>query len=196
MSIIHDALKKVQEKNNAGPVQPPAAYQEPVQPTEQTKPQDKISIPLLVAVICAIVAMIFAALPQLTPRKISAPLHPGVTTQSPTVTEQKTLELKPVANEPEGPSSDTVSQAVANEVSSPVTPAIKPSTQKIVDPNDPLSGIQIEGVMDMNGKKAALINGNVYEEGQTIYGKIISEITFDSLTIIDNGRRRIFPIKP
>jgi hypothetical protein len=196
MSIIHDALKKVQQTNNAGTPTPTAPYQDPFQPPQQEKPQDKISIPLLVAVICAIVAMVFAALPQLAPRRISALPAPAATTQAPAAPEQKTPEPKPVAAAPKTSSSAAVSKAVANAVASPVMPAIKPSTQKIVDPNDPLSSIRIEGVMDLNGKKTALINGNVYEEGQTIYGKIISEITFDSLTVIDNGHKRIFSSKP
>lgn len=196
MSIIHDALKKVQQTNNAGTPAPLAPYQEPVQPPEQPKPQDKISIPLLVAVICAIVAMVFAALPQLTPRKIAAPAAPAAVAQAPAALEKKQPDQKPAAAEPKPPSSDTVSKAVANAVASPVIPALKPPAQKIIDPNDPLSSVQIEGVIDMDGKKAVLISGNVYEEGQTIYNRIITEITFDTLTVIENGQKRTLPIKP
>jgi hypothetical protein len=196
MSIIHDALKKVQQTNTHGASTPPSSYPDPVQPPEQQNPQDKINIPLLVAALCAVIAMIFAILPQITQKKISAPMAPAAVTQIPTTSEKKQPDPTPAAPAIKTPSSDTMSKAVANAVSSPVMPAIKPSTQKIVDPNDPLSSIQIEGVMDMNGKKTALINGNVYEEGQTIYGKIISEITFDSLTVIEDGRKRIFSTKP
>ena len=198
MSIIHDALKKVQQTNNAGPSTPPPYSQEPSQePAQQPRPQDKISIPLLVAAICAVIAMLFAALPVVTPKKIST--APAQTTQAPVapVTVQPVQEapaavVKP--QEPPPPSSDTMSKAIANAMAVPTTPALP--VQKIIDPNDPLSGVQIEGVMDMGGKKAALINGNVYEEGQTIYGRIITEITFDTLTVIENGQKRTLPIKP
>ena len=195
MSIIHDALKKVQQTNNVGTPAPLAPYQEPVQPPEQPKPQDKMSIPLLVAVICAIVAMVFAALPQLTPRKIAAPAATAQT-PVPVTPEKKQPGPKPAVAQPQSPSSDTVSKAVANAVASPVIPALKPPAQKIIDPNDPLSSVQIEGVIDMDGKKAVLISGNVYEEGQTIYNRIITEITFDTLTVIENGQKRTLPIKP
>ena len=203
MSIIHDALKKVQQTSNPGPAAPLAPYQEPVQPPEQPKPQDKINIPLLVAALCAVIAMIFAVLPHITPKKAAVPPSPAVTAQASAVTsqvpaapEKKLAEPKPAAASPETPSSGAVSKAVANAMAAPVMPALKPPVQKIVDPNDPLSSIHIEGIMDMNGKKAVLISGNVYEEGQTIYGRIISEITFDRLTIIENGQKRIFAIKP
>lgn len=190
MSIIHDALKKVQQTNNTGVSTPPPPYQEPVRPPEQPKLQDTINIPLLVAALCAVIAMIFAILPQIAPKKTAAPAASASTL------EKKQPAPEAAAPAVKTPSSDSMSKAVANAVSTPVMPAIKPAAQKIVDPNDPLSSIQIEGVMDMNGKKVALISGNVYEEGQTIYGKIISEITFDSLTIIEDGRKRIFSTKP
>ena len=34
-----------------------------------------------------------------------------------------------------------------------------------------------------DGKAVALINDNVYEEGQTIYGRIIASITLDSVKV-------------
>ena len=190
MSIIHDALKKVQQTNNAGLPTPPTPSQETAPSPETAKAQDKTSLPLLVAVICAVVAMIFAALPQFTPKKTTAPSTPvAAAPVSPAVP------TKQPVPEPAAPSTNTISKAVANAVAAPTQPPSAP-VQKIVDPNDPLSSIQIEGVMDMGGKKAVLINGNVYEEGQTIHGRIISSITFDSLTVMENGQKRIFPIKP
>ena len=51
--------------------------------------------------------------------------------------------------------------------------------------------------MDMgSGKKVALISGNIYEEGQTILGRIIAEISVDSITVMDNGKKRILPVNP
>ena len=196
MSIIHDALKKVQQMNNAGRSIPETPFQGPVPVPDQTGTRDKMNIPLLVAALCAVVAMAFAALPQLTAKKNAAPAAPAVATQIPAAPKKEQPTPKPVTPAPQNPSANTMSKAVANAMASPVMPALKPPAQKIVDPNDPLSNIQVEGVMDMDGRKVALINGNIYEEGQTIYGHIISEITFDSLTIIENGRKRIFATKP
>ena len=47
----------------------------------------------------------------------------------------------------------------------------------------------------MGGKVVALINGNIYEEGQTVNGRLIAEITFDSVTIMENGNKRIMSTK-
>jgi hypothetical protein len=194
MSIIHDALKKVQQTNPGAAPLPPTPSQDPAQPSDPTKNQDRTNIPLLVAALCAIIAMIFAALPQVMPKKTAVPTSPAAAIQVAITSEKKQLAPKTAAAQPPSPSAGTMSKAIANAMTSPVMPAMKP--QKIVDPNDPLSSIQIEGVMDMDGKRVVLISGNIYEEGQTIYGRIIEKITFDDLTVIENGQKRIFPIKP
>jgi hypothetical protein len=194
MSIIHDALKKVQQTNPGGAPTASLNSQEPAQAPEPTKTQDKTSIPLLVAALCAVIAMVFAALPQFTPKKNATPSAAAVITPVSITTPSQPVS-EPTLSAPiaTGPSANTVSQAVAHAVAAPPAPT---PTQRVIDPNDPLSNIQIEGIMDMGGKKVVLINGNVYEEGQTIHGKIISEISFDSLSVIDEGRKRTFKIKP
>ena len=188
MSIIHDALKKVQQTNpQANHHIQPAPAQTPGQTPEPIKTKDQLNIPLLVAALCAVVAMLFAALPQLAVRR--APPAPI------TVVQPQAEESKPAV-----PSNNTIAQVITGAVTVPAVPATQPVAEqpqkKPVDPNDPLSSIQIEGVMEMGGKKAVLINGNVYEEGQTIYGRIITNVTFDTLTIMENGQKRTFPIKP
>ena len=55
--------------------------------------------------------------------------------------------------------------------------------------------VHIEGIMSMGGKMTALINGDVYEEGQRVNGKTISDISFDSVTILDNGEIKILSTK-
>ena len=191
MSIIHDALKKVQQMNNTGASLPQAPFPQP-EPAPGPEPRgEKMNIPLLVAAVCAVVAMVFAALPQLTARKAQAPAPAAAPAPR-----QEQPAPRPVAEAPRAPSERSMSEGVASAVTPPALSAMKPPVQRIIDPNDPLSSIQVEGVMDMEGRKVVLINGNIYEEGQTIYGHIISEITFESLTIIENGRKRIFPSKP
>lgn len=104
---------------------------------------------------------------------------------------------------PAPPSSQTMARALAGAVAVPTVPAQsqhvpvkEPQAHKPVDPNDPLGSVQIEGVLERGGKKTVLINGNIYEEGQTIYGRIIMQISFDELTLIENGRKRVLRIKP
>ena len=195
MSIIHDALKKVQaaspEKSPEKTTPPPASAQGP-----SPKAPEKTSVPLWVAAACALIAMIFAVLPQITPKQPAATPAPATAPAEP---------VKPEAAAPQTttPSTNALAKAVSGAVAVPVVPKAEPPVppqeqqpQQTIDPMDPLSNIHIEGVIDMGGKKAVLINGNVYEEGQTIRGKIISEVTFETLTIMDDGRKRTFPIKP
>ncbi|MBF0330603.1 MAG: hypothetical protein HQL17_01595 [Candidatus Omnitrophica bacterium] len=191
MSIIHDALKKVQQTKPAAvpPSRPPAQAQYQPQPNQQ---DDKINIPLLVAAICAIVAMIFAALPYIALKMNQVPPQPmAAAPRAPNKPTPQPL-----------PSPNAMTRAITSALSAPAvfTPSITiPPTKPhktTVNSDDPVANIQVEGILDMKGKKAALINGNIYEEGQTIYGKVIVEITFNSLTIIDNGQKRTLSIKP
>ena len=194
MSIIHDALKKVQQTSNAGISTSTPPAQEPAQLSKKNSAPDRTSILLFVATTCAIVAIIFAALPQFAPKKPI--IIPALVTDANTPSHREAKQ-PPDINAKNTPSTaGTSSLTVTNDVNAPATPTAPSPTQKIADPNDPLSSIKIEGVLDMGGKKAVLINGNVYEEGQTIHDRIISEITFDTLTILDEGRKRTFPIKP
>jgi type II secretory pathway component PulC len=64
-----------------------------------------------------------------------------------------------------------------------------------MEPEDPLSLIRVQGIVQKEGKLAVLINDNVYEEGQTVFGRIIARVSPDTVTFMDNGRLRTFPVK-
>jgi hypothetical protein len=185
MSIIHDALKKVQEKNakeaqrlpQAEAPRPAAAATPPT--TAQRPRENPFTIALLGILIIGILAFgILSNIPK--------PPHKGIAIsayQIP-ISKNETPALSPL------PATQPVA-AKPVEAHAPAEP--KPQ----VDPNDALASIRIEGIMDMGkGKRVALINGNMYEEGQTIYGQPITQVTLDSVTIVDNGKERIFPVKP
>ena len=196
MSIIHDALKKVQRSNPGST--PEIAMPAPSQPRlpDPASGPDKISVPLLVAAICAAIAMLFAALPQIAAKRPAMTVervHPAAPAP----------DLLSSTSVPVPPSAQTMARALADAVAVPTVPAQsqhvpvkEPQAHKPVDPNDPLGNVQIEGVLERGGKKTVLINGNIYEEGQTIYGRIIMQISFDELTLIENGRKRVLRIKP
>ena len=196
MSIIHDALKKVQRSNPGGTPQPAASTPPQPQATVPVNVTDKINIPLLVAALCAIIAMLFAALPQIASRRPATPVE----TVSSAARPQPAQNLPLPVSVP--PSSHTMAKALAGAVAVPTVPSTvrfpvkEQAPREPADPNDPLGNIQIEGVLETGGKKAVLINGNIYEEGQTIYGRIIMQISFDALTVIDNGSKRVLRIKP
>lgn len=192
MSIIHDALKKVQEKNaklTPPPAQAPSIREQAVSPDADTSLPQTHSRPLtilLLGTLSIVVIIIFAILWSVAKgtTEHAAPassVQPAETIPAP---------QQPVAAEviPQTPAPAPTSLNLATSVLAPAAPQI--------DPNDPLSSLRIEGIMDMGDKKVALISGNIYEEGQTIYGKIIAEITLDSVTIVDNGSKRTFPVNP
>ncbi len=195
MSIIHDALKKVQQTK---PATPSTKSLPPVPAQPPAKQDDKVNIPLFVAALCAIVAMIFAALPYIALKMNPPPEQPApAATPIATPTPQK-----PPPPPPPLPTSKIMTNAILRAITIPIlsTPAVTiPKTRpldKTTNSDDSFKDIQVEGVLDMGGKKAVLINGNIYEEGQTIYGKAISEITFNSLTIVDNGKKRTISVTP
>ena len=159
MSIIHDALKKVQQSTPAQPA-PVAAPDPAVREIIVKKP---LNIPLLGGIICVVMIM------------IAVLLQPAA---------------KPPAATPAAPA-----PAPAAVVNAPAD-AVQPAPPQVAALADPLSTIQIEGVMDMDGKKVVLISGNIYEEGQTIKGAIITRITFDTLTVTRDGQEHNLPVKP
>jgi hypothetical protein len=159
MSIIHDALKKIQKDK---PSQSEFSYADetPVMSSQEENsatPKKSINLPLIAVALCAIMALFFAVLPRMANKqKISAP---ATALPAPIKTPAAPFQI--------------------------FTPA--PQDQNV---------IRIEGIMDMGDKKTALINGNVYEEGQTFNGKMIAKITFEAVTFVDNGKELIVSIKP
>ena len=199
MSIIHDALKKVQQSNPGGAPKPAAPLPPQPRTPDPANMPERTNIPLLVAVLCAAIAMLFAALPHFTSKGPAA----SVKNEKPAALPQPAQNVPPPVPGPVPPSTHAMAQALAGAVAVPTVPAgaqtvpvKEPTPREPADPNDPLGSVQIEGVLETGGKKAVLINGNIYEEGQTIYGRIIMQISFDELTVIDNGRKRVLRIKP
>jgi hypothetical protein len=91
----------------------------------------------------------------------------------------------------------TAPQPVTPPAPAPAPTVVPPVQAKPTTPPAPVNnGLHIEGVMDMGGKMVALINGNIYEEGQAVNGNIIAVITFESVTIMENGVKKILSTKP
>jgi hypothetical protein len=78
-------------------------------------------------------------------------------------------------------------------MSAPLPVVSSPDVRNAV-PEEPGS-LRLEGIMDMGAKKVALINGDVYEEGQVVDGKIIAEISLNSIAVMDNGTKKVIPLK-
>ncbi len=163
MSIIHDALKKVQNSKSAsaGPDSPVSGAPDPSLATSRSAgihPGDhppviprKVLIALMVltsVVVLAILLILIGLAKQTT-------LHPKIVLEEPPV---------------------TVSVAVPGQATSVQEP------------------LRLEGIMNMGAKKVALINGNIYEEGQAVEGMTVIKVTDTNVTVQANGVERVLKI--
>lgn len=180
MSIIHDALKKVQNKD-------PGKVKAASRPSESTDPAPALKLApgnLRFILLCGF--LILAALAWTYVR-----LQPPRETAEVMITAFK-IPIGSVPGAPRdlsipAPPAAFAEAPLSGEGSSPLAP----------EPADPLAAIRIEGIMDMGGgKHVALINGNMYEEGQTLHGRTIHQITLESVTVLDQGQERILAVKP
>ena len=183
MSIIHDALKKVQAQT---PGQPAVKQPQPTGPSIQPQatpaltPDDtRRSLTILMAAVLTVAVIVILAV--LFKVATDTTQHPGPMT--PAVTPVQTPVQTPAQAPTQAPTQAAVPKPQPpRKPAAPLTPAY--------------NGLRIEGIMDMNGKKIALINGNVYEEGQTVNSCLIEAITLESVTIIENGIKKVLPTKP
>jgi hypothetical protein len=146
MSIIHDALRKVQA-------------QSPVNETPAAADTSRHPLTIIIAVVLSFtILIIFGILYKLT---VDTTRHGQAATSTPPA-----------------------------RITAPQHPSSAPTAGPI-NSNDP----RVEGVMDMSGTMRALINGNVYEEGQSFNGLTITKISFDTITVVENGAERKLPVK-
>ncbi len=179
MSTIHDALKKVQDKNpELQPTKPklnpvtgqPISLNPSIQPPGTPRAKDpkgpkmflkilgQISFLLILIASCLIAAKHYGFLDriQLPEWKISLP-------------------------------------SIKSKPNNPYT--IKTVKDKQQPPPQSLSDLHISGIMSLNGKTIVLINGAIYEKGGKILNAEILSISTDQITVSENGMKRILRIK-
>ncbi len=176
MSIIHEALKKVQQTTSPG--QPPRSPAVPpgdnATTPSSTAPAPAVPTPLTISLLTVLGTAIFIILVILIKLAVE-------TTQHPRLVSSQQKNAVPLQTEQAPPPAPTAPTPAA-------TPTTKPTASE-----DPF---RIEGIMDMGNKKVALINGNVYEEGQSVNGLLIVGIELNQITVMDNGARRVIPTRP
>lgn len=177
MSIIHDALKKVQtnlqeqeqsgpkrfelEPLGGGPLTPPQPKVEPA-PRKITAsgtapaPRPKSPKGRLIFLFAALCAAAYITYTQYSPQ--IAPLKRSI-------------------------------QSMARSVPAVTLPA--PSPTPVADPNV----LKLEGVMNNNGAMLALINGKIYEEGSAINGAKIVRIGENTVTISRDGEEEVLQVR-
>jgi hypothetical protein len=159
MSIINDALKKVQqnfEKHKK------ALSEAPVD--EIPRPKEKFS-KLSQAIIMASFAgsiLFLVAFVIFSPK-------------------QKKIELPPAA------ATSTPAANVATQVSPVIPPAPKPPAEKLYSSKTRIGGFTLNGIVSMDGGYVALINNKIVKEGESIGSRRIIGISKEEVKVFDNG---------
>ena len=76
----------------------------------------------------------------------------------------------------------------------PPIPTNLPAISNTPKTNAPVT-LNIHGVMSNNTGNVALINDQVYQEGDEVDGVKIVKISLDSITVINNGKEETIPVK-
>jgi|GEM_PF-3994629 len=172
MSIIHDALKKVQEQQPEPKRFELEPLGGPVTPREQPKvgpaprkitasgmapaPKPKSPKGRLVFLFAALCAAAYITYTQYSPQ--IAPLKRSI-------------------------------QSMARSVPAVTLPA--PSPAPAADPN----ALKLEGVMNNNGAMLALINGKIYETGSEVNGAKIVRIEENTVTLSRDGEEEVLQVR-
>jgi hypothetical protein len=198
MSIIHDALKKIQQgqqtppKNDETPL-----FASPIKPAEQEPPAIELSAPKknkttsALAVICALVFTIGALIfcyrqmntyfPQLKRAAKSSfykLIHKKEIPDFKTKAPQDLVPLAKITVNPPKPLSPSNVSTIATTAQHglPVT-------------------LSIHGVMSNGSGTLVLINDSVYQEGDDVDGVKIVKISLNSITVINNGKEETIYVK-
>lgn len=172
MSIIHEALKKVQANLQGQQAQsttpPPAQATEnvsfssvvDVEEAKEVPVKEKAKLLPMIAGGVILAALLWLIGPRLIPHPLPVPAPKPIDVSAPA-----TLIAPPSAT---------------NTSSSPTV------TQNILD---------VQGVMSSNGKSVALINNKIYEEGSEIAGAKILTISANTITVLRDGHEESIAVK-
>jgi len=183
MSIIHDALKKVQQnmqdKPNSSAAEQSAETIEVLPSAKKRLSVKNILLILLsIAVISLSIYFILLEINRQYPRLL--PFNPSKISLPALKRTQASKPLPHVA-----------AAAAPAPLSTPTTTSITdtPTAEK------PAFVLTIQGVMASGNHHIALINNKVYEVGSIIDGRKIVEISLNAVTIEYEGKQQEIPIK-
>ncbi len=170
MSIIHDALKRVQanlqkDRKHTAPTGTETSSQETStaeQPEQSRKLSPVLVIPLALIVLAGSAWFIYQqALPYFPQLKTMVPKDfKGL----------KSFKLPEKQKDPQ--------------------PLVKVALS-----SDNKNTLNVQGVLDNSGQSVALINGKIYEEGDTVSGVKILKIGVDVIRILRNGREEELKVR-
>jgi hypothetical protein len=196
MSIIHDALKKVQEsfspKAEPAPVTPSATtpasgylYETPpavetLPPVEQLGPDQKTPIKTkiksTIAATCALAITV------------------AITIASIEYIYQQLQSIIPTVQRLAKKSFMTLIHKKQLTKSVEIKPLAQFTIPNKTKPTAPIT-LDIHGIMSNGSGNLVLINDQVYQEGDEVDGAKITKIDLDSITVVNNGVEQTIPVK-
>jgi len=202
MSIIHDALKKVQQqltppspKTDDIQIQTPTTDEEPVEYLDSTapiappkpKPPIKNKIQSMYVVTCTVLITLAVTIAsgtyiyQQCQNDIPKVQNLAKKSFDKLIHKKELPEFKPLAPPP----LKSLAQLTVN-----------PATTKTPSPTklEPIT-LDIHGIMANASGNLVLINDQVYQEGDEIDGTKIVKINLDSITVLNNGTEQTIPVK-
>ncbi len=196
MSIIHDALKKVQQ--GLGPkstvTETASAYLYETPPKIEILPPMKNKIKSLFILSCATVITGASILYIYQQFQNDIPKVNGFAKKS----FYKLIDKEgPPAFKTKAPEDlKALGQLTVNPPKPPI-PSIATKPPAILNTADPIAFItlNIHGVMSDGPNNVVLINDQVYQEGDEVNGVKIIKISLNSITVINNGKEETIRVK-
>jgi hypothetical protein len=204
MSIIHDALKKVQQSmQKETAANPESAHVAPVEEVQRSAPSEKKPPYVLIISLCILtpLLLVWAAgglvlplMKQRFPQHIPAWLHKLSFLE-------KKVEAKPLAQivippaaepAPAPPSQEAKPAAASNEQASSNVPSQETAPATV--PSTPMV-LNVQGVMANSSQNVVLINNEIYEEGGVVNGYKIIKINLNAIVVEHDGQQETIPIK-
>ncbi len=197
MSIIHDALKKVQQ--GSSPKTDERLYED-APPEVEVLPPRKSKVKPLLALLCATAVLWYFG-------SFSAPLYPYL----PKIKKFATSSFYKLIHKEELPDfktrrpEDLVPLAqITVRPPKPISPPKPVNPPKLVSPPKPATvpaavprpaTLNIHGIMSNTKGNVVLIDDQIYQEGDDVDGVKIIKIDLNSITITNNGREETIRVK-
>jgi len=179
MSIIYDALKKVERLQSANPAAPTAAVPKPAGNKKAVKINPFIIYGFIAVLGVFLASLLFGLMSRLTSRNHPSAQATGIAEKNPaSLAEEKKQELASIKQEPP--------QVPAAEII-PDQPQQLAKAEDIRNTVDP-SSFKLSGLFFSDSEGYVLINNEILKEGDQIEGAVVKHISLDGVELDLQGQ--------